>query len=56
MPQDLAAQEIFRDSFFPVCSPELLGKGTRPIERAADLLHYPLIHFDWMNRDREAPT
>ena len=56
MPPDLAAQEIFRDTFFPVCSPELLAKGTRQIERAADLLQYPLIHFDWMNRDREAPT
>jgi LysR family transcriptional regulator, glycine cleavage system transcriptional activator len=56
MPPDLAAQEIFRDTFFPVCSPELLAKATRPIERAADLLDYPLIHFDWMNRDREAPT
>jgi len=56
MPPDLAAQEIFRDTFFPVCSPELLAKGTRRIERAADLLQYPLIHFDWMNRDREAPT
>lgn len=56
MPPDLSAQEIFRDTFFPVCSPQLLAKGTRRIERAADLLHYPLIHFDWMNRDREAPT
>src|ERR1700730_6627636 len=56
MPPDLAAQEIFRDTFFPVCSPELLAKGTRRIERAADLLQYPLIHFDWMNRDPEAPT
>jgi len=56
MPLDLAAQELFRDTFFPVCSPELLAKATRSIERAADLLHYPLIHFDWMNRDREAPT
>ena len=56
MPLDLAAQEIFRDTFFPVCSPELLAKATRYIERAADLLHYPLIHFDWMNRDHEAPT
>jgi LysR family glycine cleavage system transcriptional activator len=56
MPPDLAAQEIFRDAFFPVCSPELLAKGTRQIERAADLLQYPLIHFDWMSRDPEAPT
>jgi LysR family glycine cleavage system transcriptional activator len=56
MPPDLAAQELFRDTFFPVCSPELLAKATRHIERAADLLHHPLIHFDWMNRDHEAPT
>ena len=56
MPPDLAAQEIFRDTFFPVCSPDLLAKVGRRIERAADLLHYPLIHFDWMNRDRDAPT
>jgi LysR family transcriptional regulator, glycine cleavage system transcriptional activator len=56
MPPEAFAQEIFRDSFFPVCSPELLAKGKRKIERAADLLHYPLIHFDWMNRDAEAPT
>jgi LysR family transcriptional regulator, glycine cleavage system transcriptional activator len=56
MPPDPGAQEVFRDTFFPVCSPELLAKGTRRIERAADLLHYPLIHFDWMNRDPEAPT
>ncbi|KAA3452652.1 LysR family transcriptional regulator [Mesorhizobium sp. SARCC-RB16n] len=56
MPPDLAAQELFRDTFFPVCSPQLLAKDVRPIERAADLLHYPLIHFDWMTRDREAPT
>ncbi|PAQ05338.1 LysR substrate-binding domain-containing protein [Mesorhizobium temperatum] len=56
MPPDLAAQEIFRDRFFPVCSPQLLAKGPLQIERAADLLQYPLIHFDWMNRDREAPT
>jgi LysR family transcriptional regulator, glycine cleavage system transcriptional activator len=56
VPPDLAAQEIFRDTFFPVCSPKLLTNGARQIERAADLLQYPLIHFDWLNRDREAPT
>ncbi len=54
-PADLAAQEIFCDTFFPVCSPKLLARRIRPVERPADLLHYPLIHFDWMNRDREAP-
>ena len=56
MPLDLSGKEIFRDSFFPVCSPELLTRGGKRIERAADLLHYPMIHFDWMNRDRDAPT
>lgn len=56
MPPDLAAQELFRDAFFPICSPDLLVKSTRRIERAVDLLNYPLIHFDWMNRDPEAPT
>ena len=47
----LSRKRYLRDSFFPVCSPELLARGKRKIERAADLLHYPLIHFDWMNRD-----
>src|ERR1700752_4881013 len=56
MPLDLSGKEIFRDTFFPVCSPELLARETQRIRRAADLLHYPLIHFDWMNRDRDAPT
>jgi LysR family transcriptional regulator, glycine cleavage system transcriptional activator len=56
MPPDFAAQELFRDTFFPVCSPELLAKDARQIERAADLLRYPLIHFDWMSRDPAAPT
>jgi LysR family transcriptional regulator, glycine cleavage system transcriptional activator len=55
MPSDLSAQELFRDIFFPVCSPDLLARGRRG-NRATDLLHYPLIHFDWTNRDRDAPT
>lgn len=55
MPADLPAQEIFRDSFIPVCTPELLAKG-KSIERAADLLHYPLIWFDFMKSDSETPN
>ncbi|MDX8510413.1 LysR substrate-binding domain-containing protein [Mesorhizobium captivum] len=55
-PVGFAAHEICRDSFFPVCSPRLLAGDGRAIERAADLLRYPLIHFDWMNRDPDAPT
>jgi LysR family glycine cleavage system transcriptional activator len=56
MPPEAVEQEIFRDTFFPVCSPELLKKDGRRVERAADLLRFPLIHFDWMNRDPDAPT
>jgi LysR family transcriptional regulator, glycine cleavage system transcriptional activator len=56
MPRDLVAQEIFRDTFFPVCSPKLLARHKRPIRRVTDLLRFPLIHFDWMSRDPEAPT
>ena len=56
MPMDLVGHEICRDRFFPICSPTLLAKVGRPIRRAADLMQYPLIHFDWMTGDPEAPT
>jgi LysR family glycine cleavage system transcriptional activator len=54
-PLDLMAHEVFRDTFVPVCSPRLLERHG-PIERAADLLRFPLIHYDWVNGDPEAPT
>ena len=54
-PLDLMAHEVFRDTFVPVCSPLLLEQHG-PIERAADLLRFPLIHYDWINNDPEAPT
>lgn len=54
-PLDFAAHEVFRDSYFPVCSPRLLQRHG-PIERAADLLHLPLIDYDWITGDAEAPT
>jgi LysR family glycine cleavage system transcriptional activator len=54
-PPEFVAHEIFRDVYVPVCSPRLLARHG-PIARAADLLRLPLIHYDWMNRDPEAPT
>ena len=54
-PLDLMAHEVFRDTFVPVCSPRLLEQYG-PIERAADLLRFPLIHYDWINSDPDAPT
>lgn len=56
MPAGFVVQEICRDTFFPVCSPALLARDGRAIERASDLLRFPLIHFDWMSRDPQAPT
>ena len=54
-PLDLMAHEVLRDTFVPVCSPRLLDQHG-PIERAADLLRFPLIHYDWINSDPDAPT
>jgi LysR family glycine cleavage system transcriptional activator len=54
-PPDFVAHEVFRDAYVPVCSPRLLEQHG-PIERAADLLRLPLIHYDWVNGDPEAPT
>jgi len=54
MPTDLTAQEIMRESYFPVCSPALLAEG-KPIRHAADLLDYPLIQFEWLRADPSTP-
>jgi LysR family transcriptional regulator, glycine cleavage system transcriptional activator len=54
-PLDFVAHEVFRDVYVPVCSPRLL-EHYGPIEQAADLMRLPLIHYDWMNRDPDAPT
>ncbi|MBB1632450.1 LysR substrate-binding domain-containing protein [Cupriavidus sp. UME77] len=56
MPTGFVVREICRDTFFPICSPALLAKDGHTIERASDLLRFPLIHFDWMTRDPQAPT
>jgi LysR family transcriptional regulator, glycine cleavage system transcriptional activator len=50
-----ASHEIFRDQFYPVCSPKLLAKGPT-IRRAGDLAGYPLIHFDWFANDPTSPN
>jgi LysR family transcriptional regulator, glycine cleavage system transcriptional activator len=50
-----ASREIFRDRFYPVCSPKLLAKGPA-IRQARDFAAYPLIHFDWFASDPTAPS
>ena len=36
-------QELFRERYFPVCSPSLIRSGD-PLARPEDLMGYPLIH------------
>jgi len=43
-PTDGVVNELFRDSFWPVCSPRLLA---RPLRRATELRGHVLIHFHW---------
>src|SRR5262249_55885972 len=38
-----ASHEIFRDQFYPVCSPKLLARGAS-IRHASDFKGHPLIH------------
>lgn len=53
-PIEFVSRELFRDRFFPVCSPTLLAG--RSNLQAADLLQYPLIHFDWFSPGADTPT
>ena len=53
LPTDGIAKEFLRDSFWPVCSPELVGSG---LKRAADLRRHVLVHCYWSPSDLDAPT
>jgi LysR family transcriptional regulator, glycine cleavage system transcriptional activator len=53
-PPDLAARELFRDTFWPVCSPALLAAA--PVRRAADLARHTLIHLHWQAWEPSPPT
>lgn len=55
MPSDHVAQELFRDSYFPICHPDLLPEG-RTLTEPAELCRLPRIHYDWMKTDAEIPT
>ena len=53
LPTDGLAEEFLSDSFWPVCSPELLASG---LKRAADLRGQVLVHCWWSPSDAGAPT
>src|ERR1700732_4007376 len=52
-PTDGIAKEFLRDSFWPVCNPQLLASG---LKRAADLRGHVLVHCYWSPSDLAAPT
>lgn len=54
-PTEFTSRELFRDTFHAMCSPALLS-GDRRTLSAAELLQYPLIHFDWFKPDSDTPT
>jgi LysR family glycine cleavage system transcriptional activator len=53
-PRDGNVVKLFTDSFWPVCSPQLLSNGQ--LRRAADLRQHVLVHCWWSPSDPEAPT
>jgi LysR family glycine cleavage system transcriptional activator len=54
-PMEQVAHELFRDRFYPICSPALLSAGN-PILRPIDLLQHKRIHCLWPEWNPEAPT
>jgi LysR family glycine cleavage system transcriptional activator len=53
-PQDGVSEELFRDTFWPVCDPQLFGSTKRL--NPADLKKHTLVHCYWPPSDLEAPT
>ena len=52
-PTDGIAKEFLSDTFWPVCSPQVLSAG---LKRAADLRRHVLVHAYWSPSDLGAPT
>jgi LysR family glycine cleavage system transcriptional activator len=53
-PTDGIVDDLFSDTFWPVCSPRLLSTGH--LKRPVDLANHVLIHSYWSPADREPPT
>jgi LysR family glycine cleavage system transcriptional activator len=54
-------RELFRERYFPVCTPGLLRED-EPVNKPADLLRYPLVHDQhgrwqrWLSRHALSPS
>lgn len=49
----LAAELLFHEKVFPVCSPELI-RGDTPLDEPADLARFTLLHDDYSREDWRA--
>ena len=47
-------RKLMSDVFLPVCNPRLL-EGKHLIKKPDDLVHYPLLHFEWIHFGTDAP-
>lgn len=54
LPTDGIVDDLFSDTFWPVCSPGLLSTGR--LKRPVDLANHVLIHSYWSPADCEPPT
>ena len=50
-----AVLKLMSDIFMPVCSPRLLD-DKHPLREPKDLVHYPLLHFEWIYYGFDAPN
>jgi len=53
IPADLYDEKLFDDSMLPVCAPRLVEQG---LHSAADLLRFPLIHYDLATSMQVSPV
>jgi LysR family glycine cleavage system transcriptional activator len=54
-PREGTADEFLSDTYWPVCSPDLLSGGGR-LKKASDLRKHVLVHSYWFPSDIEPPS
>src|SRR5262249_19190242 len=54
-PTRVVTEELFKDTYWPICNPRLL-RGARRVQRPADLRRHTLIHVYWPPSFRNPPT
>jgi LysR family glycine cleavage system transcriptional activator len=54
-PRDGRAEPFLQDTFWPICSPQVLAAGGR-LKSLVDLKRQVLVHYYWPPSDLEAPT